>query len=148
MPFIPILQVWNCVATVGNAFFGALPFGSALFYLRSKIMFREEKLFNALKNDLIDDSLIERTILDRIIDVITVFRSSNGEVIIDDSSLKQLLEIRKETLNKLEKAKDDLFRAEEKLAKSLNSEQYELYRDYCSKKYLVNKYTNLTHIKL
>lgn len=111
-------------------------------------MFREEKLFNALKNDLIDDSLIERTILDRIIDVITVFRSSNGEVVIDESSLKQLLEIRKETLNKLEKAKDDLFRAEEKLAKSLNSEQYKLYRDYCSKKYLVNKYTNLTHIKL
>ena len=31
MPFIPILQVWNCVATVGNAFFGALPVGSALF---------------------------------------------------------------------------------------------------------------------
>ena len=31
MPFIPMLRVRNCVATVGNAFFGALPDGSALF---------------------------------------------------------------------------------------------------------------------
>ena len=45
MPFIPILRVWNCVATVGNAFFGALSADSAFFYILGGLM---KKLLIAL----------------------------------------------------------------------------------------------------
>ena len=41
MPFIPVLRIWNGVATMGKAFFGALPMVTHFFVLRGYVMENE-----------------------------------------------------------------------------------------------------------
>ena len=79
MPFIPILQVWNCVATVGNAFFGALPVGSALFVYKfdlrrlQMIDFNGSGFFARLKK--VDNNAFGSMINDFLIDNETIIGS-------------------------------------------------------------------------
>jgi hypothetical protein len=79
MPFIPILQVWNCVATVGNAFFGALPVGSTLFIYKfnlrrlQMIDFNGNGFFARLKK--VDNNAFGSMINDFLIDNETIIGS-------------------------------------------------------------------------
>ena len=79
MPFIPILQVWNCVATVGNAFFGALPVGGELFIYKfnlrrlQMIDFNGSGFFARLKK--VDNNAFGSMINDFLIDNETIIGS-------------------------------------------------------------------------